>query len=63
MSNAELTRRLDDLERTCDRKFKIVFEAIKQLMKPPARKRKPIGFRAKLVTNKNKNTSAVQGHK
>ena len=65
MSNAELTRRLDELERTCDRKFKIVFEAIRQLMKPPARKRKPIGFRAKLVTNKNKNknTSAVQGHK
>jgi len=47
-SNAELTRHLDELERTYDERFKVIFEAIRQLMKPPARKRKPIGFRVKL---------------
>ena len=46
-SNSELTRRLDELERTYDRKFKVVFEAIKQLMKPAVPKRKAIGFRTK----------------
>jgi ORF6N domain len=46
-SNADLTRRLDELERTYDGRFKVVFEAIRQLMKPTLPKRKPIGFRAK----------------
>ena len=46
-SNTELTRRLDELERTYDGRFKVVFEAIRQLMKPPAQKRKPIGFGVK----------------
>ena len=46
-SNAELTRRLDALERNYDGKFKIVFEAIRQLMKPDVPLPKPIGFRAK----------------
>ena len=33
-SNAELNRRLDALELNYDGKFKVVFEAIRQLMKP-----------------------------
>jgi hypothetical protein len=45
-SNAELTRRLDDLERTYNERFEVVFEAVGQLMKPALPKRKPIGFRA-----------------
>ena len=48
-SNAELTQRLDALERAYDGQFKIVFEAIRQLMKPVIPKRKPIGFRANTV--------------
>ena len=48
-SNAELTRRLDELEGTYDRRFKVVFAAIKQLMEPTAQERKPIGFRARAV--------------
>lgn len=44
-SNAELNKRLDDLERNYDGQFKVVFEAITQLMRPVIRKRKPIGFR------------------
>ena len=44
-SNAELTRRLNDLESKYDRQFKVVFEAIRELMDPPpAARRKQIGF-------------------
>jgi hypothetical protein len=48
-SNAELTRRLDALERTYDGNFKVIFQAIKEVMKPKISKRKPIGFRAKTL--------------
>lgn len=48
-SNEELARRLDELERTYNEQFKIVVEAIRRLMRPPVRKRKPIGFRAKIL--------------
>jgi hypothetical protein len=47
-TNLELARRLDDFERTYNEQLEIVVEAIRQLMKTPVRKRKPIGFRAKL---------------
>ena len=43
-SHAELQRRLDDLERRYDKQFKVVFDAIRQLMKPPEKARKRIGF-------------------
>jgi len=49
VSNTELTKRLDALERSYDGKFKVVFEAIRQLMKPPVPKRQSIGFRAKAI--------------
>jgi hypothetical protein len=45
-SNAELSRRLDELESKYDREFKLVFDAIRELMSPPARDRKEIGFRS-----------------
>ena len=45
-SNAELSRRLDDLEGKYDRQFKVVFDAIRQLMSPPPPRRKQIGFRS-----------------
>jgi len=44
-SHAELARRLDDLEKKYDSQFKVVFDAIRQLMAPPEPKRRPIGFR------------------
>ena len=44
-SNAELSRRLDDLESKYDKQFGVVFEAIRHLMFTPARDRKEIGFR------------------
>ena len=45
-SNAELARKLDALEKKYDHQFKVVFDAIKQLMIPPDTKKKSkIGFR------------------
>ncbi len=41
----DLARRLDELEKKYDSQFKVVFEAIRQLMTPPdSKKRRPIGF-------------------
>ena len=48
-SNAELSRRLDELESKYDRQFKIVFDAIRKLMSPAVRDRKEIGFRLRSV--------------
>src|SRR3989304_6119897 len=45
-SNAQLARKLDALEKKYDHQFKVVFDAIKQLMTPPDTKKKiKIGFR------------------
>jgi hypothetical protein len=44
-SNADLARKLDGLEKKYDSQFKIVFDAIRQLMLPPPTTKKPrIGF-------------------
>ena len=48
VSNAELNKRLDDLENKYDDQFKVVFEAIRQLV-TPATLKKEIGFRAKAL--------------
>lgn len=44
-SHAELARRLVALERRYDAQFKVVFDAIRELMTPPEpRRKRPIGF-------------------
>ena len=48
-SNTELSRRFDELEGKYDRQFKIVFDAIRQLMSPPLPGRKQIGFHSRSV--------------
>ena len=49
-SNAELARKLDKLEKKYDQQFKIVFDAIRQLMTPSSSPSpKPIGFRPKAL--------------
>jgi hypothetical protein len=48
-SNAELSRRLDELESKYDKQFRVVFDAIRQLMATPVRGRKEIGFRSRAV--------------
>lgn len=42
--NRDLTRRLNDLESKYDRQFKVVFDAIRELMKPPEAPKRRIGF-------------------
>ena len=42
--NRELARRLDVLEAKYDRQFKVVFDAIRELMTPPAPSKRRIGF-------------------
>ena len=46
-SNAELSRRLDKLESKYDKQFRVVFDAIRQLMATPVRGNKEIGFRSR----------------
>jgi phage regulator Rha-like protein len=46
-SNKELVKRLDELEKKYDAQFRVVFEAIRELMKPPESKKRPIGFLVK----------------
>ena len=46
VSNGELARKLDKLEKKYDRQFRVVFEAIRQLMTPSPGNPKQIGFRA-----------------
>lgn len=45
-THEELARRLDGLEKKYDVQFKVVFDAIRQLMAPPAHKQAEIGFTA-----------------
>ena len=47
VSNAELSRQLAELESKYDKQFKVVFDAIRQLMATPVRGRKEIGFRSR----------------
>jgi hypothetical protein len=47
LANADLAHKLDELERKYDAQFRVVFEAIRQLMEPPDPPRKEIGFHVK----------------
>ncbi|HTP51399.1 MAG TPA: ORF6N domain-containing protein [Anaeromyxobacteraceae bacterium] len=44
-SNAALAQKLAALERKYDAQFKVVFDAIRELMEPPAKAQRRIGFR------------------
>ena len=46
-ANRDLSHRLDELEKKYDSQFKIVFDAIRQLMTPPKSPRRQIGFHSK----------------
>ena len=43
-SHADLARKLNTLERKYDAQFKVVFDAIRELMKPPEPRQRRIGF-------------------
>ena len=44
LSNADLARKLNALEKKYDAQFKIVFDAIRELMTPPEKPKHQIGF-------------------
>jgi hypothetical protein len=44
LSNEELARKVDALERKYDARFKVVFDAIRALMEPPKKPSRRIGF-------------------
>ena len=44
-SHAGLARKVEALEEKYDGQFKVVFEALRGIMAPPAAKRRKIGFR------------------
>ena len=46
-SHKDLARRLDESEKKYDVQFKMVFDAIRQLMTPPEPREKKIGFRVR----------------
>lgn len=46
-SNAELARKLVELEKRYDAHFRVVFQALRELMAPPAATSKQIGFRTR----------------
>ena len=55
-SNSQLATKLADMEKKYDAQFKVVFDAIRQLMTPPQPKKRKIGF---LVEEK----AAAYGHR
>jgi len=44
LTNEQLSKKLGTLEKKYDSQFKIVFDAIRELMIPPEKKKRPIGF-------------------
>jgi hypothetical protein len=43
-SNADLSRKLGALEKKYDAQFRVVFDAIRELMRPPVTARRRIGY-------------------
>ena len=46
-THADLARKLTAMEKKYDAQFKVVFDALRALMREPEKKKKPIGFAAK----------------
>jgi hypothetical protein len=45
LTHRDLARKLEDLERRYDSQFRVVFEAIRELLEPTPAKKRRIGFR------------------
>jgi hypothetical protein len=67
-SHADLARKLAALEKKYDAQFKAVFDAIRELMAPPRKPRREIGFHAipkalpSATLDKNPRCRPVPGH-
>jgi len=44
LTNVNLRRKIEEMEKKYDKQFAVVFQAIKQLLGPPVTKKVPIGF-------------------
>jgi len=53
-THEELRRKIEDLERKYDQRFKVIFDAIKALVRPPEEKKLKIGFLAEKETHETK---------
>jgi hypothetical protein len=51
-SHHELARKLEEMEKKYDAQFKVVFDAIRELMAPPSKPSRRIGFRARSTPNR-----------
>jgi len=45
-THADLRKKIEEMEAKYDNQFKVVFDALRQLLEPPARPKKRIGFQA-----------------
>jgi hypothetical protein len=59
-SNAALSRRLDQMEKKFDHRFKIVFDAIREMTEPDVAPRREIGFHVPALSKANRKTPAKQ---
>jgi len=59
-SHKDLTRRLAELENKYDAQFKVVFDAIRELMKPESSKPRRIGFQARTWQRTAPNHAALR---
>jgi hypothetical protein len=46
-THKDLALKLEELEKKYDTKFRVVFDALRELMKPPEKDKKPLGFLVK----------------
>jgi hypothetical protein len=47
LTNADLRRKIEEMEKKYDKQFAIVFQVLKQLLEPlPVKPKPPIGFRS-----------------
>lgn len=44
LTHADLKRKIEEMEKKYDQQFKVVFEVINRLLKPPSEPKKKIGF-------------------
>jgi hypothetical protein len=59
--HADLVHKLAELEKRYDRQFNAVFDAIRELMEPPARPQKQIGFQVQQSQRSPKALQAIAG--
>jgi len=60
-THKNLARKIEEMERTYDGQFRVVFEALRAMMGPPKREKKPIGFHTErsALTPRNRAGRAV----